>query len=385
MPEIGISGLPLDYPHSGSAVYVRNLVRELPDTAPDLTYYLFTRWVPPGAYGAGARLHGPLARFNRGAGPVARLDKLSWEVGSLPVGAALRRQSLLHSTYFASPLAAPCPVVVTVHDLVPLLLPDYHRSRQARLYSSLMAWAVPHRSAEVITVSEHARADIVRLLRLPERRVQVTPEAVDSRFHPGQPAPELERVRAKYRLPERFVLYLGGAERRKNLETLVRAWAKAANALTDRELKLVIVARFPPPDLLYPDIPGLVRSLGLQQNILFVPEVQEDDKPALYGSALFFCFPSRYEGFGLPPLEAMASGVPTVCSDATSLPEVTGDGALSLPPDDMQAWSEALVRLADSADQREALVARGLARAARFTWRRTAELTAAVYREVLGR
>jgi alpha-1,3-rhamnosyl/mannosyltransferase len=152
--------------------------------------------------------------------------------------------------------------------------------------------------------------------------------------------------------------------------------------MQDLETALVIVARFPPPDPLYPDIPALARSLGLR-SVHFVEVVDEEDKPGLYRSALAFAFPSEYEGFGLPPLEAMACGTPVLTSDATSIPEVVGDAALLVPPGDISAWSSAMSRVAQSETLRAVLQSRGLKRAARFTWERTARETLAVYRQVL--
>ena len=384
MPEVGISGLPLDYPHSGSAVYVRNLVRELSSIAGDLTPHLFTRWAAPEHGVPGTKVSSPFAALNRGRGVTARADKLAWEIGALPAASALRRQALLHSTYFAAPLAAASPIVVTVHDVIPLVVPGYHRSRQAQMYSAFMAWNVPRAAGSIITVSDHAKSGIMRVLRVPERRVTVTYEGVERRYHAHHPAEALTDVRRKYRLPERFVLYLGGAERRKNIETLVRAWRRAQRSLADREMKLVIVARFPPPDALYPDVPGLVQELGLQDDVVLISHVDEVDKPPLYALAALFCFPSRYEGFGFPPLEAMASGIPVVASDASSLPEVLGDAAYLVPPDDVASWSEALIGLTDSATRRHELAMRGLARAALFTWEQTARRTLEVYEGLLG-
>jgi glycosyltransferase involved in cell wall biosynthesis len=213
--------------------------------------------------------------------------------------------------------------------------------------------------------------------------VHVTYEAVDDRFAPTATAGETDSVRDKYGLPEHFLLYLGGAERRKNLATLVRAWAHAAPEMRRQGVKLVIVADFPPPDALYPDIPGLVGRLGITDDVYFVRQVHEEDKPALYRSAIGFCYPSRYEGFGFPPLEAMACGAPVLVANQTSLPEVVGDAGLLLPVDDISAWSGAMTHVVSSVAERETMRARGLLRAAMFSWQETARRTVAVYREVL--
>jgi len=384
MPEVGLSGLFLDYPHSGTAVYTRNLVANLPAVAGDLRFRLFVRHAALAAAGVETqRVTMPFGRLTRRGGSGARLDKLLWESLALPLAAAAHREALLHSLYFAVPPVSRVPVVVTVHDLIPLAVPGYHRSRQSAAYSRLMATTARHASA-IIAVSHHGAQDIERLLGVPPNRVHVTHEATDDRFAPGGLPDEVAHLHQKYRLPERFVLYLGSAERRKNLETLVRAWSSVAGPMRDRDVRLLIVARFPPPDALYPDIPALVRELRLERDVCFLDNVEECDKPALYRASLAFAFPSVYEGFGLPPLEAMACGVPVVASDATSIPEVVGNGGWLLPPFDAPAWAEALVALADSETKREELRTRGLRRAADFSWRRTAEETISVYREVLG-
>lgn len=388
-PEVGLSGLLLDYPYSGSAVYTRNLVPLLPAAAPDLSFRLFTRKegmslardVPY------QRLASPFQRFNKGTGTGtgagARVDKFAWETLSLPLAARRRRESLLHSLYFAAPLLKPVRTVVTIHDLIPVVVEGYHRSRASAIYTAVMTRAVRDVAA-VITVSEHSRQDILRHLRVSPDRVFVTPEAADERFTPEGPGEETDRVRTKYRLPERFLLYLGGSERRKNLLMLVRAWAQVARAMADREVGLVVVATFPQPDPLYPDVPATAAALGVTGSIKFLPVVEEVDKPAVYRAALGFCFPSLYEGFGLTPLEAMASGVPVITSRATSLPEVVGDSGWLLDPADESGWAEAMVRLVDDDAERAKMRLRGLTQARTFSWRRTAEQTAEVYRKVLG-
>lgn len=384
MTEIGISALPLDYPHSGTATYLRNLLLHLPETAPDLTYRAFVRWSEerfPGVLRD--RLLTPAAPLNRGAGAGAQMDKFLWETGSLPTAAGMRRVALLHSPTFAAPLVSPVPLVVTVHDLIPLVLPGYHRTRQSALYSRFMARTV-RAANRIIAVSAHARRDIITVLRYPEDRISVVYEAAGDSFRPDGSPDEQMALRARYGLPGRFVLYLGGAERRKNIETVVRAWARLRAAHHREEIVLVLVADFPRPDPLYADIPALIRELGLEHAVVCVRSVDERDKPALYRAAELFCFPSLYEGFGLPPLEAMASGTPVLCSDATSLPEVVGDAAWLLPPSDPAAWAEAIATLLRSGAERARLRERGLARASSFSWRVAAEQTAAIYREVVG-
>lgn len=385
MGEIGLAGLLLDYPHSGSAVYARNLVPLLPEAAPDLSFRLFLRnskFRPPAV--ATQRLSTPFAAANQVQGLWARLDKLTWEVAALPLAAAARREPLVHYLYFAAPILSPAPFVVTVHDLIPLVLPNYYRSRQAALYSAIMARTVK-RAAAVITVSQHSRSDIVRVLGIPPERVHVTYEAVDERFLPGEDPAERNALRLKYGLPPTYLLYTGGAEKRKNLTTLVRAWARLQETMRDENVHLVIVANFPPADRLYPDIPALSRDLGITSSLVFLRQVDEEDKPALYRSALAFCFPSMYEGFGFTPLEAMASGVPVIASRAASIPEIVGNAGCLLPPDDVDSWADALLHLVRSAQKRAELRARGLDRAASFSWRRTAQETVDVYRQVLER
>jgi glycosyltransferase involved in cell wall biosynthesis len=373
----------LDYPHSGTAVYTRNLASRLPGVAPDLSFRLYVR--DPVSTPAGVpvrRLTTPFAAVNRAAGLGARLDKLTWEVVALPIASAFRREALLHSLYLAAPMIAGAPVVVTVHDLIGLALPNYHRTRQSELYNALMVRLAP-RARAIITVSQHSREDIVRLLNVPPHRVHVTYEAVEDRFTPDTGSADAP-LRDRYGLPDRFILYVGSAERRKNLTLLVRAWSRIARQMRDREVRLVVVAHFPPPDRLYPDVPALVSDLRLNESVLLLDHVDESDKPALYRAALATCFPSIYEGFGFPPLESMSCGTPVLASHATSIPEVVGDAGLLLPPDDEAAWATALLDIADSADLRDDLRRRGLERAARFSWDRAASETAAVYREVLG-
>jgi glycosyltransferase involved in cell wall biosynthesis len=386
VPEIGVAGLPLDYPHSGTAVYLRNLFPLLPEAAPDLDFRLFFRRSSDVETCGRARVQGlrTLAALGEPRSQVvARTDKLAWETLVLPVASALRREALLHVPYFAAPVFSVGALVVTIHDLVPLALPDYHRGWASRIYSRLMAGTVARADA-IITVSEHSKRDIMRLLGISEWKIHVIYEAVDGAMERGSPGTG-ESLRQRYGIPSPYVLYIGGAEKRKNIATLVRAWSKITSFTRSFGVHLVAVARFPTPDALYPDIGSLIGELGLDDDVVIVAEVDNRDKLSLYRSALALCFPSSYEGFGLTPLEAMGAGTPVIASNATSIPEVVGDAGVLLPPLDVDAWADAIRRIVGSETERQAMSAAGLRRAARFSWRRAAEETVAVYKEALAR
>ncbi len=197
----------------------------------------------------------------------------------------------------------------------------------------------------------------------------------------GRSAAETADVRDRYVLPERFALYLGSGDVRKNLEVLLRAWALLP---PEGRIPLVMAGNIPcRGDALFPDYRRLARELGVHESISWVGMVPEAEKATLLSAATVFVFPSRYEGFGLDPLEAMACGTPVVCSNATSLPEVVGEAAVLVDPADEKAWAAAVESVAEGGDRAARLVEAGRARAAELTWRATAELTLDAYRELL--
>lgn len=284
------------------------------------------------------------------------------------------KADLYHSPYYLMPYRPGCPTLLTVHDLIPLLLPR-HSTVQARL---LFRWtmALALRAAyHVIAVSEATRRDLLRYFHLPHGRVSVIPEAPDPAFHPRSMA-EIEAVRRQYALPESFVLYVGSNKPHKNLVRLIEAWYH----LTEYAIRNTLVIAGP-WDPRYPEPRRLAERLGLQ-DIRWLGPVPEADLPALYSAATVFVFPSLYEGFGLPVLEAMACGTPVACSNVSSLPEVVGEAALTFAPDDHDAIADALTRLLLDADLRADLRERGMQQAARFSWERTAEATIALYRSI---
>lgn len=313
------------------------------------------------------REHAP-QRFLRG-----RVGKVVWEQVLWPRQA---RGALGHVPYLAPPVLLP-QTVVTVHDLIPLALPSYGAGRGHALYFRLVRAGL-RRARTLIADSEWTRDDLIRLVGVPAKRVHVVPLGVDERFSPGDAASRAG-ARRRLGLPERFGLFLSTRDARKNLSVVLTAWP---TIWRECRLPLVIAGRAPRKDSrVYVDwFADLDKS---SENWLHVyGPVEERDKPDLYRAADVFVFPSRYEGFGLDPLEAMASGVPVVAANATSLPEVVGDAGRLLPPDDPAAWTEAVTDIAANAGRANDMRERGLARAASFTWARTAELTHAIYRQV---
>ncbi|MFO7166958.1 MAG: glycosyltransferase family 1 protein [Chloroflexota bacterium] len=303
--------------------------------------------------------------------------RIPWEQLLAPALLRLGRADVYHGVLNVMPLACPVPAVVTIHDLSAFLFPHTFR-RVNRTYTR---WAIRvscRRAAHLIAVSEFTKREIVRWMRVPPERITVTYDAVDARFAPPDPA-EVERFRRAKGLPERFVLFLGTLEPRKNIPLLLDAYAMIARS-TDAPL---IIAGS--KGWLYEPILARAEQLGLGDRLRFAGYVDQAEQHLWYAAATLFAFPSLYEGFGMPPLEAMACGTPVVVSSSSSLPEVVGDAALTVSPSDPEELAEAMHRLLADGELRQELRARGLRQAQRFSWRETAERTLAVYQKAAGR
>ncbi len=285
---------------------------------------------------------------------------------------------LFHATDHLLPRFSRVRSVFTLHDLAFRLYPETHTALN-RWFLNVMMPRFLQAADAVIAVSEHTKRDALRAYNLDEAKVRVIYEGVNPRFRPAPPE-AVAVIRRKYGLPERFILSVGTIEPRKNLETALAAYRALKEGGAAH--KLVIVGK---KGWLYRGFFRRLREEGLEGEVVFPGFVPDDDLPALYGGADLFLFPSLYEGFGLPPLEAMACGAPVVCSDVSSLPEVVGDAALLVPPLEVRAWAEALRRLLGDADLRADLQARGLARAREFSWARAARATVEVYQQVMAR
>ena len=290
-------------------------------------------------------------------------------------GRERRHTAVFHATEHLLPPMQHARSVFTFHDAIYALYPQFHL-RMNLWFLNLMMPRFLARANRVIAVSERSARDCMRLYGVLESKITVVYEAADASWRPISNTAALAEVRAKYGLPDQFMLCLGTIEPRKNIGVLLDA-LKAMLA-SDATAALVIAGR---KGWLFEPIFAQVRELGLDAHVIFTGYVPADDARALMNAATLFAYPSLYEGFGLPPLEAMACGTPVVCSNASSLPEVVGDAALTVPPTDARALASALQRVWRDADLRADLRARGLARAARFSWARAARETADVYRE----
>jgi glycosyltransferase involved in cell wall biosynthesis len=305
-----------------------------------------------------------------------RALRIAWEQLALPWALARTRSDLVHGPAYAVPLLAGPPAVATVHDLSFERLPETFGRGQAA-YLRLATRTAVRRAAALIAVSEFTRRELVALLGASAARVHVVPNGVDAAFRPATPA-GAAAFRERVGLPERYLLTVGTLQPRKNLGTLLEAYA------------LLRRAGAQPPDLVVAGAPGWgeedprrqAAELGLAAQVHFTGFVPAAELPALYGAAALFACPSRYEGFGLPVLEAMACGTPVVVADAGALPEVAGEAGLAVGPDDVAGWAAALGAVLADPARAGAMAEQGLARAAGFSWPRAARETLAVYREV---
>lgn len=298
----------------------------------------------------------------------------TWTPIAFPRDLRARRMDLAHVQYLVPPVA-PCPVVTTIHDVAfrrfPKLFPLKHRL--------LLNWLIPmavRQAAAILTGSEATRNDLVELFGAAPESVHVTPYAADEAYRPMRRRDAVDAVRRHLGVPVPYILSVGVLQPRKNLPRLVRAYNRIAARVPHR---LVLVGKegWAPEELR-----AAVAETPVGREVIFTGYVADADLPALYAAADLFVYPSLYEGFGLPPLEAMACGAPVITSRVSSLPEVAGDAAVLIDPTSETELSDAMLELLGDPGRRRELSERGLARAEQFSWSRTAQLTRDVYRNV---
>ena len=303
--------------------------------------------------------------------------RLLWEQTAFPALAARHKLDLLHSPHYTMPLVYRGRTVVTFHDMTFFLFPGMH-TLSKRYFFRLFIHLSQRRATALIADSESTRQDAIRLAGVPPGKIHTTLLGITPDFHPESDLAALEAVRQKYHLPERFLLFVGLLEPRKNLPALLQAFA----ALPPQQppVKLVVVGR---QGWMYEQTLQLVHSLGLDDRVHFTGYVDQADMPRVYNLAEVAVYPSIYEGFGFPVLEAMASGTPVITSDVSSMPEIAGEAGVTLPPGDVPALTQAIQSLLSDPVERGRRSRLGLERAAQFTWERCAAQTLDVYRQCL--
>ncbi len=298
-----------------------------------------------------------------------------WRIPGLLRRLPLSGPAIYHSPYYLFPYLTGMPAVLTIYDVTPLLYPQ-SVSLKARTFFRVIVTVALRAASEILTVSEATRCDLTRYFSVDPARIRVTPLAAEARFRP-QPAGEIDRIRAKYDLPARYVLYFGINKPHKNLPALIDAFSQLAAQHTP---PLIIGGAW---DRRYPQARNRAAQLRLGESVRFLGPVDEADLPALYSAATIFVFPSLYEGFGLPVLEAMSCGTPVACANTASLPEIVGQAALLFDPCSVAEIKEAMAKLLEDDPLRADLSARGPEQAKQFSWHQTAASTLRCYRDLL--
>jgi glycosyltransferase involved in cell wall biosynthesis len=358
---------------AGNETYVTNLIEALAEIDTTNRYTLYVT-KPSAVERFAGRWSHVSVRQTLPHAPVIRIPV------TLPSELRRRPVDLLHVQYTAPPFA-PCPVVATIHDLSFEHLPATFK-RRSWMQMRLTVRRTVRAAAHVIASSEYTRRDIVETYRIAEERTSVVPLAAAPRFAPVRDEKELRRVRQAYGITSDYILAVGSIQPRKNLTRLIEAYAGLRRQRAHDKLPPLVIAG--KRAWLFEETLRAVERCGVGDAVKFTGYVPEADLPALYSGARCFVYPSFFEGFGLPPLEAMRCGTPIVAGDRTSLPEVVGDAGLLVNPFDTEAIAAAITRLIDDQNLRTTLSERGLARARQFDWRETARLTLEVYKRATG-
>ncbi|MBL8138236.1 MAG: glycosyltransferase family 4 protein [Acidobacteria bacterium] len=356
----------------GIGTYIRNLVTELGRLDHEAEYVLLTKPEDAAAAAAAGPNFRAVVETSR---PYSLAEQ--WRV---PMAAARAGADLLHEPHYVLPPLTRCRTVVTIHDCIHLRFPEYLPSRAAFAYAHAMIRLAARKADRVLTVSDASKRDILHYTGVPPEKVVVVHNGLDARFAAAPDADAMDRVRQRFQLDHPFVLYVGNIKPHKNLERLIAAFA-SMRADGPEGLKLVVIGD---ETSKHPGLRQAVHRHRLDKHVRFFGFQPAATLVTFYRLARAFVFPSLYEGFGLPPLEAMANETPVVTSNLSSLPEVAGDAAVLVDPYDVASIAEGIRRAVTDEPLRQQLIARGRARAREFSWARAAADTLAVYREVLG-
>lgn len=364
-------------PKTGIGKYIEQLVRHLAEIEAEFEYLLLgdrpinSEEIPDGC----RYVH--LGRFYRETGKVAQIYSPFWLNLFVPKFLTLENVALFHGPNFVIPIKTDCPCITTIHDLAFLKVPGAY----TKIYRNYIKFQVKNsvsRAAAIIANSQTTKRDLISLMQVPKEKIYVIYHGIESKFYSQKDRDFLEGVREKFRLPQRFLLNVGVIERRKNIETLLEA---AAPLIRDRLTEGVVLAG--KDGLGAEEIRKFAAKIGVVEHLRFLGYVPDDQLVGLYNLAQCFVFPSWYEGFGMPILEAMACGCPVVASESSSISEVAGEAALFFPPGSAQVLEVKLRQVLTSKRLRDEMVKKGYSWVGRFTWQQCAQEHLRVYRKVL--
>lgn len=361
------------YRGAGISWYIFNLLKNLGQVSPKQIRY--SAFLSDRAFAGQAE--GLSLRFSRW--PTHRpAVRILWEQLVQPLVLQQANIDLLHALAFVAPVALPCPSVVTIYDLSFIRYPDAFRPFN-RWYLRHFTTRTTRQARAVITISESTRQDVINFLNVPPARVHTIYCGCDASFKP-LPQVQIDAFKAAHHLPNEFVLFLGTLEPRKNIEGLIRAYAQWRNQQPSTPPLVVAGGK----GWYYQEIFKLVQTLNLADSVYFPGYLPQESLPLWYNAATVFVYPSHFEGFGLPVLEAMACGTPVITSTVSSLPEVTGpdNTAWLVNPADTPALANAMAQVFSQPERRRHMSEQGLARAAQFSWKTTAQQTVAIYQKV---
>jgi glycosyltransferase involved in cell wall biosynthesis len=361
------------YRRAGIHHYIAQTLRHLPHDSTGFDYTIFVG--EDSCYAGEDSTAGSPLRVVKSRWPIERpLFRILWEQLALPLEVRRHKLDLLHSTAFVTPIWSRCPAVLTVYDLSFIHFPERYTAGRQRYLAGQTRRSC--RSARrVVTISESARQDVHRVFGVPLERIDVVQPGVSAAFSP-RPADEVQAFRKREKLAAPFVLHVGTLQPRKNIMTLVEAFAGLAKA----DLQLLLVGG---KGWLYDDIYARVEELGIQSRVRFPGYVSDADLPLWYNAAAVLAFPSVYEGFGMPVVQAMASGTPVIAADTSSIPEVAGRAARLFEPHDVAALARHMAAVLDDPEVANTMRVEGLGQARKFSWQRAGRELAAVYRRAL--
>jgi glycosyltransferase involved in cell wall biosynthesis len=375
--RIGIDAHAIGARQGGNETYIRSLIKSLAEIDGDNLYTIYLANASAAAQwreGFTNQYRNFSVRLLPPPTPLVRVPVyLTYELLRRPV-------DVLHVQYTAPPFCR-APLVVTIHDLAFERMPETF-TRRGSFQLKLTVRRTAKKAARIATVSEYSRRDLLDIYKLPSEKVTVTYNGVETHFKPGPAVPnEAEEIRNRFGIAREFLLAVGSLQPRKNLVRLIRAYEKLRGERADFRPQLVIVGR---KLWLTHEIFDEVKKHRWADDVILTGYVSDEDLPALYRAARAFVYPSLFEGFGLPPLEAMACGTPVVTSNVSSLPEVTGDAALLIDPNDERSLAGALIEIVNNDRLRAELREKGIAQAKKFTWRDAAQKTLRLYQEAYG-